>query len=196
MRRLTAAEAASAIEQVDQARQRAPGERETRWAYAADEMFLIAGTEVPGVSYYDDLSLMENGVGAVRRFLDDLDAGMDTLPDLSGHRIRVVTGRSMAPWIEARAAKLAAVTRAEVEVLAVTNHYFGEGVTVAGLLAGQDMRAALREGRREDIVLLPAEALNADEVFVDDYPLARLERELAPARVVAGHEITRALAET
>ena len=103
VRRLTAAEAANAIEQVERARQRTPGRRETRWAYAADEMFLIAGMEVPGVPYYDDLSLVENGVGAVRRFLDDLDAGMDTLPDLSGHRIRVVTGRSMAPWIEARA---------------------------------------------------------------------------------------------
>ena len=159
-------------------------------------MFLIAGMEVPGVSYYDDLSLMENGVGAVRRFLDDLDAGMGTLPDLSGHRIRVVTGRSMAPWIEARAGQLQSATRAEVEVLAVTNRYFGEGVTVAGLLAGHDMRAALGEGRREDVVLLPAEAVNADGVFVDDYPLARLEQELAPARVLAGHEITRMLSES
>lgn len=193
VRRLTAAEAASAIEQV--ARARAAGKRETRWAYAADEMFLIAGMEVPGVSYYDDLSLTENGVGAVRGFLDDLDAGMDTLPDLAGRRVRVVTGRSMAPWIGARAGRLESATRAQVEVLAVNNSYFGEGVTVAGLLGGHDMRAALGEGRREDIVLLPAEALNADEVFVDDYPLSRLERELAPARVLAGHEITRMLSE-
>lgn len=195
VRRLTAAEAATAIDQLERARSQAAGERETLWAYAADEMFLIAGMEVPGVSYYDDLALTENGVGAVRRFLDDLDAGVDTLPDLSGHRIRLVTGRSMAPWIEARTGRLRAATRAEVEVLAVTNRYFGEGVTVAGLLAGHDMRAALGEGRREDIVMLPGEALNADEVFVDDYPLTRLRRELAPATVLTGHEITRMLSE-
>ncbi len=193
VRRLTAREAATAIGQVERARRRTPGKRETQWAYAADEMFLLAGREVPDVSYYDDQSLTENGVGAVRRFLDDLDAGLDTLPDLSGHRIRVVTGGSMAPWIEARAGKLAAGTRAEVEVLPVTNHYFGAGVTVAGLLAGRDMRARLGEGRRGDIVLLPAEALNADGVFVDDYPLARLTSELAPATVLTGHEITRTL---
>ncbi|MXY31602.1 MAG: DUF512 domain-containing protein [Gammaproteobacteria bacterium] len=103
--------------------------------------------------------------------------------------------RSMAPGFEARARRLESATRAEVEVLAVTNRYFGDGVTVAGLLAGQDMRAALGEGRREDVVLLPAEAVNADGVFVDDYPLARLEHELAPAKVLAGHEITRMLSE-
>ena len=195
VRRLSAAEAAAAIDQVERARSRAAGERDTRWAYAADEMFLIAGMEVPGVSYYDDLSLLENGVGAVRRFLDELDAGMSTLPDLSGHRVRVVTGRSMEPRIKARAGGLAAATRAEVEVVAVTNRYFGDGVTVAGLLAGHDMRAALGEGRREDIVLLPAEALNADRRFVDDVPLAHLRSELAPAKVCIGHEITRMLSE-
>ena len=195
VRRLSALEAATAIAQVERARSRAVGRRETCWAYAADEMFLIAGMEVPGVAYYDDLSLTENGVGAVRRFLDDLDAGMGALPDLSGRRIRVVTGRSMAPWIEARAGRLGAGTRADVQVLAVTNNYFGEGVTVAGLLAGRDMRAALGEGRRGDVVLLPAEAVNGDGVFVDDYPLTRLQHELAPARVIAGHEIPRMLSE-
>ena len=195
VRRLTSAEAAAAIGQVERARARASGERETRWAYPADEMFLIARMGVPVPAYYDDLSLTENGVGAVRRFLDDLDAGMCTLPDLSGRRIRVVTGGSMGPWIEARAGRLAAATRAEVEVVVVTNQYFGDGVTVAGLLAGSDMRAALGAGRPEDIILLPGEALNADQVFVDDYPLARLQCELAPAKVIAGHEITRMLSE-
>ncbi len=195
VRRLAPSEAAAAVGQVARARARAAGERETRWAYAADEMFLIAGMEVPDASYYDDPSLAENGVGAVRRFLDDLDAGVDALPVLPGRRVRVATGRSMAPWIEARAERLEAATRAEVEVLAVTNRYFGSGVTVAGLLAGRDVRAALGEGRREDVVLLPAGALNADGVFVDDYPLTRLRRELAPARVVVGHEISRMLSE-
>lgn len=195
VRRITAAEAAAAIGQVARARARAAGERETRWAYAADEMFLIAGMEVPGAAYYDDLSLTENGVGAVRRFLDDLDAGVGALPDLSGHRIRVVTGRSMAPWIQARAGALAGATRADVEVVAVTNRYFGDGVTVAGLLAGRDVRAALGEGRPGDIVLLPGEAVNADQVFIDDVPLTGLQGALAPAKVIAGREITRMLSE-
>ena len=195
VRRITAAEAAAAIGQVARARARAAGERETRWAYAADEMFLIAGMEVPGAAYYDDLSLTENGVGAVRRFLDDLDAGVGALPDLSGHRIRVVTGRSMAPWIQARAGAPAGATRADVEVVAVTNRYFGDGVTVAGLLAGRDVRAALGEGRPGDIVLLPGEAVNADQVFIDDVPLTGLQGALAPAKVIAGREITRMLSE-
>jgi hypothetical protein len=63
----------------------APGPAEERgfgWAYAADEMYLNAWLEVPDAGYYDDGSLMENGVGSVRRFIDDLDAAIEGLASL------------------------------------------------------------------------------------------------------------------
>ncbi len=193
VRHLTAEEAGRAVAQVARARGRALEERGLGWGYAADEMFLTAGLPLPDEGYYDDFALVENGVGAVTRFLADLEAGLARVPRLSGRRVRVVTGASMAPFLRERAPALAAATGADVEVVAVENRFFGETVTVAGLLAGADVRDALGAGREGDVVLLPGEALNADRLFIDSVPLAELEAALAPARVVAGHEITAAL---
>jgi NifB/MoaA-like Fe-S oxidoreductase len=191
VRLLTPQEGERALEQVDRARVRARSERGIGWCYAADELFLLAGRSVPAAEYYDDGSLLENGVGALRRFLDDFDAGLTSVPRLQGRRLRLATGTSMAPFMRERSARLAEATGADVDVVEVTNHFFGESVTVAGLLGGEDLLRSLENGRADrDVVLLPAEALNADERFIDDMPLERLKERLAPARVVPGHEIT------
>ena len=193
VRLLVADEARHAIAQVERARVRARSERGIGWAVAADEMFLSAGAEVPGAAYYDDFDLAENGVGALRRFVDDFAAGLDDVPRLAGRRIRIATARSMAPFMRARADRLARATGAAVEVVEVENRFFGDTVTVAGLLAGGDLADALGPGGENDIVLLPAEALNGDRLFIDSLPLDRVVERLAPARVVTGHEVTAAL---
>jgi NifB/MoaA-like Fe-S oxidoreductase len=99
----------------------------------------------------------------------------------------------MAPFLRARALRLADAVGAEVDVVQVVNEYFGESVTIAGLLGGRDILAALGPGRADDVVVLPAEALNGDDVFIDDLPLSQLEARLAPARILKGYEITEAL---
>jgi putative radical SAM enzyme (TIGR03279 family) len=193
VRPLTASEAGSAIDQVDAARARSLEVRDVGWCYAADEMYLIAGRELPATAYYDDGALYENGVGAVRRFVDGFDEGLSTVPGFEGRRLRLVTGASMAPFLRDRASRLAGVARAEVDVVEVVNEYFGPSVTIAGLLGGRDILSALGEPRAGDVVVLPAEALNADEVFIDDLPLAELRERLSPAEVRTGYEVTQAL---
>ncbi|MCA9737579.1 MAG: DUF512 domain-containing protein [Gemmatimonadota bacterium] len=186
-------EAATAVAQVERARARAHAQRGTGWAYAADEMFLTAGQPLPARAYYDDLELIENGVGAVRHLVDELDAGLARLPELRGRRLRIFTGTSMAPFFESRRAALASRTGAAVEVHAVVNRFFGETVTIAGLMAGQDLLDAASDPRPEDVILCPAEALNGDGLFIDSVPFAEVARRLAPARVVAAKSLTRAL---
>lgn len=197
VRPLTVEEAARAVAQVDRARVRALAERGYGWAYAADEMYLNARLPVPDTEYYDDGSLMENGVGSVRRFIDDLDASLSSLPTLGpDRRIRILTGRSMAPFLEERADALSqALGGTPVEVTGVTNRFYGETVTVAGLLAGQDLLEAALQGDRfpGDVILLPAETLNQDDLFIDSLPLREFEEALAPARVVPAWEIPDAL---
>ena len=163
------------------------------WAVAADEMFLIAGAELPPADYYDDFDLAENGVGTVRRFVDDFERGLPDVPRRPAARIRIATARSMAPFMRERADRLAAATGAPVEIVEVENRFFGETVSVAGLMAGRDLADALAPGRPDELILVPAEALNADRMFIDSMPLAEVERRLAPARVVAGHELTATL---
>ena len=193
VRPLMPSEAGAAIDRVDHARERALAVRDLGWCYTADEMYLIAGRPVPDAAYYDDGALYENGVGAIRRFVDGFDAGLETVPRFEGRRIRLVTGLSMSPYLRERSDRLAAATGADVEVVEVGNKYFGESVTIAGLLGGRDILEALGDSRHGDVIVLPAEALNADNVFIDDLAQSELVAALAPAEIRTGYEITEAL---
>lgn len=194
VRLLTEDEAGRAIDQVDRARERALGERAEGWCYAADEMYLIAGRELPGTAYYDDGALYENGVGAVRRFIDLFDDEADRIPRRDGGRIRLVTGRSMTPFLAERAPRLEQITGADVEVVTVRNDYFGETVTIAGLLGGRDILAALGPSSPNDVVVLPAEALNQDDAFIDDLTMKEFRAALGGAEIRTGHDLIDALA--
>ncbi|MEX0907637.1 MAG: DUF512 domain-containing protein [Gemmatimonadota bacterium] len=194
IRLLTAAEAGAVLDQVDAARERSLAARGTGWVYAGDEMYFIAARPVPDAAYYDDWPLTENGVGAVRSLLDAFDTGLRTLSGFEGRRIAIVTGERMAPVFETLGRRLERHTGAAVQVIGVRNGMFGDTVTTAGLLPGADMRDALRAAGTFDIVLLPAESLNDDALFIDNLPLTELEQTLAPASVVPAHELTSALA--
>lgn len=193
VRPLEPAEARNAIGQVNEARRRARRERDVGWCYAADELFLHAGEPLPEEEYYDDWALVENGVGAVVRFLEDFDEGLGDLPLLEERRIRLVTGRSMEPFLEDRAERLADATGAVVDVLAADNSFFGETVTVAGLLSGRDALRVARDSGEGDLVVLPEQCLNADDLFIDSLSLQDFRDSVAPARVVTGYEVTEAL---
>jgi len=188
VRLLTRADARTALAQVDRARGQASVERGTGWVYAADEMYFIAGEPIPPASAYDDWPLTENGVGAVRRLLDDFDAALPALPRAVGLRAAVVTGTRMAPVLEPLVARLSAATGASASVVAVANGYFGDTVTTAGLLGARDIARAL-EQHDTNVVLVPAESLNDDDRFIDDVPLTELETVLAPTRVIAAHTL-------
>lgn len=190
VRLLTPDEAGQAIDRVLIARERALAERGEAWAYAGDEMYFIAGRELPSQAWYDEGALEENGVGSVRSTLTEIDEGTSDLPRFGGRRIRIATGASMAPLFRERVGALEAATGADIEVIHVVNDFFGEMVTTAGLLGGSDIQGALAEGLRpDDLCLIPAEALNADGSFIDSLPLDDLRAALAPAIVVPGHHL-------
>jgi putative radical SAM enzyme (TIGR03279 family) len=194
VRPLTPEEAGRAVEQVHAARPRARKDRGYSWAYVADELFLAANLGIPEPEYYDDASLLENGVGAVRHFLDELDRGIaEGLPRLEGTRVRILTGQSMGPLLKKREGALSAATGARVQVTAVENGFYGPSVTVAGLLSGEDLLGALAEPTEDDVLLIPAETLNQDDLFIDSLPLDRFRARVAPARGVPAYEIPSAL---
>lgn len=194
VRLLSKGEAETALEQVHAPRETALRERGHSWCYAADELFLIAGREAPAAAYYDEWPLLENGVGALRTLLDAFEAKVDHLSPVSGvERVRIATGTSMQPYFERMVPAVSTRMACDVEVVAVQNRYFGPTVTVAGLLPGADMVADLQECRPNDLVVLPADALNADGLFIDGMALADLEAALAPAVVRTGRELTATL---
>ena len=193
VRPLTLEEARCAIGQVDRFRLKAMPERGIGWCYAADELYLIAQQDLPEDAYYDEGALRENGVGALNAFIREFDEGLEGVPELPYRRVRLVTGRSMEPFFRERAERLAGATKAEVDVVAVANDFYGESVTVAGLLAGRDIQTSLGDTAADELLLLPAEAVNADGLFIDSMPLSDLTAALAPATVATGYEITECL---
>ena len=190
---LTPDHALAVIAQVDRARERALSERGRGWCYSADEMYLIAGGDFPEDSYYDEGSLTENGVGALNRFVRDFEKGLPDAPAIPGRILRIVTGRSMERLFRDRAPRLAQATGSEVRVLGVVNDFYGESVTVAGLLGGRDIVRAVGDTSEDEVILLPAEALNADDLFIDSLPISEVRAALATAEVVTGYDLLECL---
>src|SRR6266513_6432965 len=168
VRELTRDECRAALAAVDRMASRALAERRAPWCFGADDLYLQAGEPLPGAAWYGDFEQRENGVGAVRFLQTRIAAAVDRLPDLAGKRIGVVTGKAMGPLMPQVLAEVAATTGGRFDLLVVENTLFGPSVTTAGLLPGAAIEHVLSERRDLDFVLLPAEAVNDDLVFVDD----------------------------
>jgi NifB/MoaA-like Fe-S oxidoreductase len=157
---------------------RARGERGDSWVYGSDELYLLAARPLPDADSYGEFAQIENGVGAVAALRQRVRAGIARgLPRLDGTRIGVVTGASMAPLMPELLQSLTAATGAEYALLPAVNSLFGPTVTTAGLLVSSDIRRAIRGGGALDGVLIPAETLNDDAIFLDDTPLDALRAE-------------------
>lgn len=159
--------------------ERARTERGETWVYGSDELYLLAGRELPAVAFYGDLPQIENGVGAVSALRARVQAGLRELPSWSGTRVGVVTGSAMAPLLPPLLKQLTEVTGASFELIPTVNSLFGPTTTTAGLLVGADIRRAL-EGRSDlDFALIPAETINERGVFLDDVVFDALRQEFA-----------------
>lgn len=186
---LTTADCRHALSQVDGIRSRALEERGQGWCYAADELFLRSGKEVPGAEYFDTDELVGNGVGAVSGLRDAVSAALADLPDLSGTRIVLVTSTSMGPSLIGLGRRISAASGAEVRTAVQENTLFGPSVTSAGLLSGVDIEQALRPHVDCDLALVSRTALNDDDRFLDDVSMAELrgalpELEICPSENV------------
>ncbi len=194
VRELTRDECRAALTAVDRMATRALAERGAPWCYGADDLYLQAGEPLPGPAWYGDFEQRENGVGAVRFLQTRIAAAVERLPDLSGKRIGVVTGRAMGPLMPQVLADVAATTGGRFELVVVENTLFGSSVTTAGLLPGAAIERALGDRRDLDFVLLPAEAVNDDLVFVDDVSAGELAERL-PCPVHLSYDFADVLTE-
>lgn len=131
--------------------------------YLADELYILEGSDVPATEYYDDFPQIENGIGMVRKFLNELE--YIQIPDFSGRTI-LVTGVLAARYIEMLEQKFRE-KGLRANVLVVKNRYFGNTVTVANLLGGWDISSMLYNFDGENVIL-PPDVLNEDNLFIDN----------------------------
>jgi putative radical SAM enzyme (TIGR03279 family) len=146
-----------------------------RFVYAADELFLLTSAYPPPRSYYEAFPQIENGIGMVRSFLDTWEQEKTRLPrrlDRPAH-LGLVTGQLARFFLEPIAAELNRVPGLRVEVLDVPNEFFGRGITVSGLLAGQDILRRIQDGPW-DLVMLPPNCVNGEGLTLDDMTVPAL----------------------
>ena len=174
VREPTAEECRAAIVLLNERATIAMKERGVHWAFGADELYVRAGVELPPAEIYDGFDQVENGVGAVRWLQREVQGGGVQLQGWSGRRIGVVTGTAMGQLMPMVLEPLACATGASFDLIPVVNTLFGPSVTTAGLLPGTALHQALRERRDLDLVLLPGESVNDDELFMDNMRLELL----------------------
>ncbi len=197
LRPFTGPEAAVIIEQVHAWQKRFKKEIGTPFVYLSDEFYLLAGQEVPGRAHYEDFDQIENGVGLVRRFLDDWKQVEKHLPQKVARPLRatLVTAELITPTFEPLIRRLNQVAGLEVNLLTVINKTLGHTVTVAGLLTGKDVIEALQaleaSGRDlGEVIFLPQVMLDKKGYgarFLDDLTPADVEAALGRPVVMGSY---------
>jgi putative radical SAM enzyme (TIGR03279 family) len=158
----------------------------TRFVFPSDEMYLLADLPVPGPRCYEGFAQRENGVGMVSQFQHEWRRAEARLPAALPAPLRVgmVTGTLAEPVLRPVVARLRQVQGLDLELVPVSNRFYGESVTVAGLLVGEDIQRELAARPRFDRVLLP-DVCTRDGYFLDDRHVLELERDLAtPIQVI------------
>lgn len=177
-------EAEKVIETVDAFAEKCREETGTRVFYCADELYLLAGKELPGEEYYDGYPQIENGVGLITSMAEEIRY------ELSEHaseyrkavpeKTAIATGTAAYPFIcgfVERAKK--AIPSLETEIFPIRNDFFGESITVAGLVTGNDIIRQLKGRITAKTLLLPAVMLRAErDRFLDDVTVEELENAL------------------
>jgi putative radical SAM enzyme (TIGR03279 family) len=152
------------------------------FVFLADEFYLRAGLPLPGRAHYGDYPQIEDGVGMVRRFVMDAKrtlkkAAPEFIKPGSLHGT-VATGELFHPILAEFVGEMNQQWGTRLKAVAIQNRFFGEEVTVAGLLAGGDILAA-RESFDGNFLIVPEQAcLKSGHIFLDDMNLEDLEREL------------------
>ncbi|MCA0376160.1 MAG: DUF512 domain-containing protein [Gemmatimonadetes bacterium] len=184
--------AAALLEVVHRWEARGLAERDDRWVFGSDELYLLAGVPLPDAAHYGEFAQIENGVGAVTALRARVREGLSELPRLDGRRIGVVTGVSMTPLMPDLLEQIARVTGATFELITAENSLFGPTTTTAGLLVGADITRVLAARTDLDFALIPAECINDDGLFLDDQSFVSV-REALPMPVYPSYDFIDAL---
>ena len=161
------------------------------FAWLADEWYLIAGRELPPSEYYEDYPQLGNGVGSIRRFLDEFAeeiADWEVTEISPPHKCTWVVGNAVEIAFQPIVKRLNEIPGLTVNLVALASQYWGQQMTVTGLLTGQDLLSSLPSRDLGDRVLIPSVMLKHDEAkFLDDVTIEEVSRQLQiPLLAVSG----------
>ena len=194
--RLTLVDKDKAIETIniiEEIQQKAMDKCGMHFAQASDEFYLIAGRQMPSEDTYDGYILLENGVGMLRLLSEEVKDAIETLK-VSKDDIKkletisiataILPAHSMEELLKEIEEKFPAK---KINLYAIRNDFFGEKITVAGLLTGVDIINQLRGKNIGDRLLLSVNMFRSgEEVLLDDLTRSDIERELGVKTVIVG----------
>lgn len=186
-------DACEVIDMVERFQQKAMEEYGIHFIHASDEWYILAEREMPEEESYDGYLQLENGVGMVRLMIDEFEDALeqekekrlaDTENDeaeaFKQEKLTIITGRLVYPYIQRMAdCVMEAFPEKEIQVLPIRNDFFGEMITVTGLLTGGDILAQCKDVDLGDRVLLPENVLRSGEtILLDDLTVEDLQNSL------------------
>ena len=151
------------------------------FVHPGDEWYLLAGRPIPPEEQYDGYLQLENGVGMMRLLMEETKEYLNSLDgDERRRNVSVATGTAAAPLLRQVAQQIQSrFPNVSCHVYAVPNRFFGEQITVAGLLTGQDLQDYLKQQELGDNLLLTSHMLRSGaRVFLDDMTVEELENSL------------------
>ena len=149
--------------------------------HASDEWYILAEREMPEEERYDGYLQLENGVGMIRSFIEEVKDYLDSIEgDDRVINVSTISGVLAYDTIKSSCDKInKKFPNVNVHVYKIINDYFGHSITVTGLLTGQDICSQLSGKELGDNLLLPTNTLKADEnIFLDDMTLEEFEKNL------------------
>lgn len=153
----------------------------SRTVFASDEFYLLAEREFPPAEAYEEYPQYENGVGMLRSLMDEFESALDIAEWEGGKRhVSIATGYSSYSAV-ASLAKAAQERFPELrcDVYRIRNDFFGDTITVTGLITGQDLIAQLKDKELgSELIISSAMLMRDSEIFLDDITVSDVEREL------------------
>lgn len=177
-------------------------EHQIHFVHASDEWYILAEEELPEEACYDGYLQYENGVGMLRLLEEEVKAALEArTADERKQELSIATGCLAAPFIRMYADWIQDKFRnVKIHVYPVVNEFFGERITVSGLITGQDLRKQLRDKPLGEKLLIPCNMLRSGEqVFLDDDTVEAISGELKVPIVVtdtSGEDFVNAVLES
>lgn len=197
LRRIEKEDAISALEIIDDISQTAYKRHKIHFAHASDEIYILAERPIPPAEEYDDYPQLENGVGMLRLMSDEYDEACKRVcHDIDTGKIdpagpfmsfSIVTGVLARSYVEDATNRICSLfPHVSAKVYAIRNDFFGEYITVAGLITGTDIIAQLKGKELGDALLIPECMMKADEeIFLDNVTVSELSDTLqVPVHIV------------
>ena len=174
-------DAAKTIDLIERWQKKLYEEHGTHFIHASDEFYILAGRPLPEEERYDGYIQLENGVGMLRLLEEEVESALQELQgDGVEEEISIATGQLAAPFIERHVNSVRRkYPNCTIHVYPIRNHFFGEQITVAGLVTGQDLIGQLKDKSLGSRLLLPECMFRSgEEVFLDDITRGELQKAL------------------